>query len=144
MAFSWSRINRAYQYLRSTGIHAINTKMGKHLSPAHHGEIAATAERSQLRRRDRSNGGEMVAAAERWQLLQVCDDEDLSSNSDQRNQAYLKINQKLNEIPSQLNWSFSIDHLFIFKVQSSGRTGSSTRLLTEFTFINIDWFLSLE
>ena len=102
------------------------------------GEMAATEERWQLRRRDRSNGGEMVAAAERWQLLQVCDGEDLSSNSDQRNQAYLKINQKLNEIPSQLNWSFSIDHLFIFRVQSSGRTGGSTRLLTEFTFININ------
>ena len=105
---------------------------------SHGGEMAATAERWQLRRRDRSNGGEMVAAAERSQLLQVRDDEDLSSNSDQRNQAYLKINQKLNEIPSQLNWSFSIDHLFIFRVQSSGRTGGSTRLLTEFTFINID------
>ena len=85
--------------------------------------MAATSEGWQLRRRDRSNGGEMVVAAERWQLLQVCDDEDLSSNSDQRYQAYL---------------SFSIDHLFIFRVQSSGRTGGDTRLLTEFTFINID------
>ena len=115
------------------------------------GEMAATAERWQLRRRDGSYGREIAATAERsqqrrrdgaaeerWQLLQVCDGEDLSSNSDQRNQAYLKINQKLNEIPSQLNWSFSIDHLFIFRVQSSGRTGGSTRLLTEFTFINID------
>ena len=27
--------NQEYQYLRSTGIHAINIKMGKHLSPAH-------------------------------------------------------------------------------------------------------------
>ena len=80
------------------------------------GEMAATDERWQLRRRDRSNGGEMAAAAERWQLLQVCDDEDLSSNSDQRSHDYLKINQTLNEIPSQLNWSFSIDPLFIFKV----------------------------
>ena len=35
-------------------------------------------------------------------------------------------------------------YLFIFIVQSSGRTGGSTRLLTGFTFINIGWFLSLE
>ena len=100
--------------------------------------MAATAERWQLRRRDGSYGGEMVATAERWQLLHVCDGEDLSSNSDQRYQAYLKINQKLNEIPSQLNWGFSIDHLFIFIVGSSCRTGGNTRSLTGFTCINID------
>ena len=59
-------------------------------------------------------------------------------------QGYLKINHELLEILSQINWNFSINHLFIFIVQSSGRTGGGTRLLSGFTFINIDRFLSLE
>ena len=48
--------------------------------------MAAKAERSQQRRRDDSSGGEMTAAAERWQLRQACG-EDQSGNSDQRNKS---------------------------------------------------------
>ena len=47
--------------------------------------------------------------------------------------------------PSVLGWRVvEQGYLFIFIVQSSGRTGGSTRLLTGFTFINIGSFLSLE
>ena len=87
----------------------------------------SSKERSQPRRRDGSYGGEIAATAERSQLLQACDDEDQSSNSDQRNKS----------IRSMMASCSAGCYLFIFIVQSSGRTGGSTRLLTGFTFINI-------
>ena len=99
--------------------------------------VTSSNERSQqrqLRRRDGSYGGEIAATTERWQLLQACDDEDQSSNSDQRNKS----------IRSMMASCSAGCYLFIFIVQSSGRTGGSTRLLTGFTFINIGSFLSLE
>ena len=102
--------------------------------------VTSSNERFQQRQGDGSYGGEMEVTAER-------------SQQRRRDRSYCRLvmtrirvaTQIRGTNPSVLWWRVvEQGYLFIFIVQSSGRTGGSTRLLTGFTFINIGSFLSLE
>lgn len=104
------------------------------------GKNAATAEIKQLRRRLNSYGARLstqMKIGTAWQLsVEVTNPSVLREISTKQargewvdQEGYLKRNQEFLKIPSQINWNFSINYLFILIIiQSSRRTGDCTRL----------------